>query len=147
MCTFRSNTLFKLWNSYAGRLASGYFTEHLLATGDLLYQAKARTTVYTHPQSAVAIIVHASWMLVALEIAFKFDEFDVSPSQEYDLASAHCYGRYLTSVGLGSGEEEGGVEGEDISEYVQGLSDDSLIVPAVSCLPPAVCMSVILLFT
>ncbi len=36
----RSNALFDLWNSYANRLDSSYFTGHLLATGDLLYQIK-----------------------------------------------------------------------------------------------------------
>ena len=36
----RSNTLFALWNSYAKRLAPSYFTQQLLATGDLLYQAQ-----------------------------------------------------------------------------------------------------------
>ncbi len=64
----------------------------------------------------------------------------LSPLQEYDLASTHCYGRYLTSVGLGREgvrvrKNRGGDEGkavEGIWGYTQGLSDDRLIVPAVS---------------
>lgn len=52
-------------------------------------------------------------------------------SQEYHLAGIHCYGRYLSSIGLG--EEEKGEEGRGEKEkYFQKVEEHGLIVPAVS---------------
>lgn len=34
----RSNALFNVWNSYAGKLPAAFYTAQLLATGDLLYK-------------------------------------------------------------------------------------------------------------
>ena len=56
----RSNTLFTLWNSYAKRLAPSYFTQQLLATGDLLYQAQ----VSTHTTACVNTSTCSSYLIL-----------------------------------------------------------------------------------